>query len=65
MFFKRINLEARALVCKLSDAVEDDINNLLSYGVMATGVVISGIFLAGNELFWVKQLPVSTGTNFI
>jgi hypothetical protein len=58
-------LEASALVRELTKAVEGEVNNLLTHGVMATGVVVSRILLAGDELLGVVELTVGTGTNLI
>ncbi len=44
-------LETGTLVSKLPHTVEAEVNNFLSDGVMATGVVVGGIFLSSNELF--------------
>ena len=43
-------LEASAVVRELADAVEDEVNDLLADGVVATGVVVGGVLLAGDEL---------------
>jgi len=32
---------------------------------MSSGEVIGGIFFTGDQLFWVEQLSVGTGSNFI
>ena len=58
-------LEASALVSQLADPVQDEVNNFLANGVVATSVVVGGIFLAGDELLWVEQLAVGAGTHFI
>jgi len=34
-------------------------------GIVATGKVVGSIFLAADELFWVKELAVSTSPHFI
>merc|ERR1719171_1034751 len=58
-------LEASALVGELAKAVEGEVNNLLTHGVMATGIVVSRILLTGDELLGVVELTVGTGTNLI
>jgi len=58
-------LETSALVGKLADSVKNKVNNLLANGVVATGVVVGGIFLARDELFGVEQLAVSASANLI
>merc|ERR1719482_403933 len=47
------------------NTVGGEVNNLLTHGVMATGVVVSRILLAGDELLGVVELTVGTGTNLI
>ena len=39
-------LETGALVGELADAVEDEVDNFFADGVVATGVVVGGVFLA-------------------
>jgi hypothetical protein len=59
------SLESSALICELSDAVQDQIDQLLSDGVMTTGVVVSGILFASDQLLGVEQLAVSSGADLI
>ena len=58
-------LKTSALVSELTDAVEGKVDDFLTDGVVTTGVVVSSIFLAVDELFWVEELAVCAGTNFI
>ena len=58
-------LKTSALIGELSDSVETEIDDLLTNGVMASGEVVGGIFFTGDELLWVEQLSVGTGSNFI
>jgi hypothetical protein len=58
-------LETGALVGELSDSVEDEVNNLFSDGVVTTGVVVGGIFLARDQLFWVEQLSVGASSDLV
>merc|ERR1712153_279265 len=58
-------LETSALVGELAKAVEGQVNNLLTHGVMATGVVVGGILLAGDKLLGVVELTVGTGADLI
>jgi len=58
-------LETSALISKLADSVEAEINNLFSDGVVTTGEVVSGILLTGDELLGVEQLPVGTSADLI
>lgn len=58
-------LETGALVGELSDSVEDEVNNFLTDGVVTTGVVVGGVFLAGDQLLWVEELTVGAGSDFV
>jgi hypothetical protein len=58
-------LETSTLVSEFSDSVEDKVDNFFTDGVVTTGVVIGGIFFTGDQLFWVEELSVSTGSDFI
>eukprot|EP00041_Stephanoeca_diplocostata_P007724 m.111310 g.111310 ORF g.111310 m.111310 type:complete len:468 (-) comp17006_c0_seq1:106-1509(-) len=59
------SLKTGALVGELADAVQDEVNDLLTDGVVTTGVVVGGIFLTGDELFWVEQLAVRASADFV
>ena len=50
---------------QFSDLVQNNINELLSNSVVSTSIVVSRIFFAGYQLFWVKQLSVSASPNLI
>ena len=58
-------LETSALIGELSDSVEAEVDNLLSDGVVTTGEVVGGIFLSGDELLWVEELSVGSGSDLI
>ena len=58
-------LETCALIGELSDSVEAEINDFLTNGVMSSGEVVGGIFLSGDELLWVEQLSVGSGSDLI
>ena len=59
------NLETSALIGKLSDAVEDQVNDLLANGVVTTGVVVGGILLTSDQLLGVEELTVGTGADLV
>ena len=59
------SLETCALVSQLPDPVEDDIDQLLSDGVVTAGVVVGSILLACDQLLRVEELTVGTGTDLI
>merc|ERR1712216_872943 len=58
-------LEASALVCELAKAIEGEVNNLFTHGVMATGVVVGCILLARDQLLWVVELAVGPSAHLI
>ncbi len=58
-------LEACALVSELSDSVEAEIDDFFTNGVMATGEVVSGVLLSGDELFGMEELSVGASSNFV
>jgi len=59
------SLQASALVRKLADAVKHQIDDFLADSVVATSVVVGGIFLSGDELLGVEQGAVRTSADFI
>jgi len=58
-------LETSALVGELAQAIEGEVDNLFTHGVMATGVVIGGILLARDQLLWVVELAVGSGADLV
>ena len=58
-------LETSTLISQLSDAVKDQVDDFLTNGVVTTGVVVGGILLTSDQLFWVEQLTVGTGADLI
>lgn len=59
------SLQAGALVSKFADAVQYQVDDFLSDGVVTTSVVVGGIFLASDELFGVEQLTVSSSSDLV
>lgn len=58
-------LKTCALISQLPDPVQYQVNDLLSDRVVATGVVVGCIFLAGDQLLGVEELPVCTSADLI
>jgi len=58
-------LESSALIGKLSDSVEAEINDFFTNGVMSSGEVVGSILFTGDKLFWMEQLSVGSGSDFI
>merc|ERR1711894_868967 len=60
---KEESLETSALIGQFPDTVEYKVDDLLSDGVVTTGVVVGSIFLSGDELLRVEKLTVGSGTD--
>ena len=58
-------LETSALIGELSDSIEAEIDDLFTDGIMSSGEVVGSIFFTGDELLWVEELSVGTGSNLI
>lgn len=58
-------LQTSALIGQLADTVQHQINDLLANGVVATSVVVGGIFLASDQLLGVEQLAVCASAHLI
>ena len=58
-------LETSALIGELSNSIEAEIDDFFTNGVMSSGEVVSSIFFTGDELFWMEQLSVGSGSDFI
>jgi hypothetical protein len=58
-------LESSALIRELSDSVEAEIDDLLTNGVMSSGEVVGSIFFTGDELLWMEELSVGSGSDLI
>merc|ERR1719451_117074 len=58
-------LEAGALVGQLTDAVQDEVHDLLADGVVAPGVVVGGVLLAVDQLLGVVELLVGSNSGLV
>merc|ERR1711935_760585 len=58
-------LETGALVGELAGPVKDEVNDFLADRVVATSVVVGGVFLARNQLLGVEELTVGSRADFI
>jgi hypothetical protein len=58
-------LETSAVVRELADAVQTQVDDLLADGVVATGVVVRRILLAGDQLLGVEQLAVRASAHLV
>mmetsp|Transcript_26424 Transcript_26424/g.62713 ORF Transcript_26424/g.62713 Transcript_26424/m.62713 type:complete len:413 (+) Transcript_26424:283-1521(+) len=59
------SLEARAVVGELADAVEDEVDDLLSNSVVTTGVVVRRVLLPADDLLGVVELPVRAAADLV
>lgn len=50
---------------QLPNSVQHQVNELLSNGVVASGIVIGRIFLPSDELLWMEELAVRARSNLI
>ena len=58
-------LKASALVRKLTNALENNIDNLFPNGVVTTCIVIGSILLASDQLLRVEELAIGACTHLI
>jgi hypothetical protein len=58
-------LESSTLVSQLSDTIQNQVDDLLTNGVVTTGVVIGCILLACDKLLGVEQLAVGASSDLI
>merc|ERR1719247_1825057 len=58
-------LEARAVVRELADAVQAQVDDLLTDGVVTAGEVVGGVFFTGDQLFRVEELTVGAGADLV
>jgi hypothetical protein len=59
------SLQTSAVIGQLANAVEGEVDNLLTDGVVTTGVVVGSIFLTGDQLVRVEELTVGTGAALV
>jgi hypothetical protein len=59
------SLETRAIISELTDAVKNKVDNLLSDGVVTTGIVVGSVLFSRNQLFRVIDLTICSSTNLI
>lgn len=58
-------LQASTLIGQFSDAIQYQVNDLFSNSIMATGIIVGGIFFAGDQLLWMEQLTISSSADFV
>jgi hypothetical protein len=58
-------LETSALISKLSDSVEAEIDDFFTNGIVTSGEVVGGIFLTRDQLLRMEQLSVCSSSDLI
>lgn len=59
------SLKAGAVVGKLTNAIQDQVDNLLPGRVVTASIIVGGVFLAVNDLFGVIQVLVCSTSHFV
>jgi len=59
------SLKSGTVISELTYSVENEIDDFFTDGVVTTSEVVSGILFSSDELFWMEELSVSSGTDFI
>lgn len=54
-----------ALINSLSDRVQSSVKDFFTNGVVSSGIIIGGIFLASDQLVRVVELAISAFSNFV
>ena len=55
----------QVVAAQISDSVEAEIDDFLTNGVMSSGEVVGSIFFSGDELLWMEELSVGSGSDLI
>jgi len=58
-------LKTSTIIRELADPVKNEVNDFLADSVVATGVIISSVLLARDELLRVVELAVGSGANLV
>mmetsp|Transcript_9445 Transcript_9445/g.15172 ORF Transcript_9445/g.15172 Transcript_9445/m.15172 type:complete len:464 (-) Transcript_9445:98-1489(-) len=58
-------LESSTVVGELADTVQNKVDNLLSDGVVATGIVVGGVLLSRDDLLGMVELGVLSSADFV
>ena len=58
-------METRALVCEFANAIERKIDDLLSNGVVAAGIVVCRVLFAVDELLRMEKMAVRAGAHLV
>jgi len=58
-------LKSSTLISQFPNSIKNKVHNLLSNGVVSSGVVVGCILLASDQLFGVEKLPVDSSPDFV
>ena len=58
-------LETSAVVSELSDSVEAQVDDFSADSVVTSGEVVGSVFLSGDDLLWVEELTIGSGSDFV
>ena len=58
-------LQSTALVSQFSNTIQNQVNDLLSNGVVSSCIIVGRILLASHQLFRMEQLTVSSSADLI
>merc|ERR1719158_1026530 len=58
-------LQASAVVCKLTNAVQAQVHNFLANGIMSAGKIVCGVLLTGDQLLRMEKLTIRASANLI
>jgi hypothetical protein len=59
------SLKTGTLIGQFSSPIQNHVDELFTNGIVSSSVVVGGILFTGDQLFWVEQLSVGTGSDFI
>ena len=67
IFFKSYHeaLKTGAIVSQLAKAIQSEVNNFFTDGVMSTGKIVGGIFFAGDQLLGMEELSVGVSADLV
>ncbi len=58
-------LQSRAIICYTTNLVQDLINKFFADSVVATSIVVGGIFFTSNHVLWVEKASIGAGTDLV
>merc|ERR1719379_68373 len=58
-------LQARTIVGKLTDAVQNQVDDFFPDGIMTTCEIVRGVLLTSDQLLWMEKLTVCARTHLV